>query len=227
MNQAAWTRNALNYEFRDPDLLSQALTHKSANGRNNERLEFLGDAVLDAVISELVYDRKPDASEGSLSRLRSSLVKDTSLADLAADLGVGEQLNLGPGEKKTGGHRRASILADALEALFAAIYLDSGYLAAREVIMQVFSSRIDALPDATDLRDPKTRLQELLQSRQMQLPAYSVEGTSGKAHEQSFEVSCRISEPDVRTTGEGKSRRDAEQQAAERMLLLLDEVNSK
>lgn len=223
MNKAdAWLKKVLDYEFSDDELLQRALTHRSAPGVNNERLEFLGDAVLDTVISEIVFLDRPQASEGVLSRLRSYLVKDTMLAELAASLGVGEHLILGSGEKKAGGHRRASILADAVEAVFGAVYLDSGFDAARKVICHAYGERLNSLPDSADLRDPKTRLQELLQARKMALPGYGVEKVFGKAHEQSFEVSCTVVEMDRITRGNGGSRRDAEQAAAVAMIALIE-----
>ncbi|MDX1506780.1 MAG: ribonuclease III, partial [Woeseiaceae bacterium] len=169
----------MDYRFNDPKLLQKALTHRSAPGRSNERLEFLGDAVLDFVISDIVYRLVPGASEGDLSRLRSSLVKDASLAAIAADIGLGEHLLLGSGERKTGGHRRKSILADALEALFGAIYLDAGIAAASRVIERVFAARLDALPDPAELRDAKTRLQENLQARGVALPQYELVEVTG------------------------------------------------
>ena len=215
---ASWLKSALDYEFSDADLLAQALTHRSAPGRNNERLEFLGDAVLDTVISEVVFQQRLEASEGALSRLRSSLVKDVTLAEVAADLAVGEHLTLGAGERKSGGHRRASILADALEAIIGAVYLDAGYQEAQRIVRNAFGDRLTQLPDAAELRDPKTRLQELLQSRRIDLPAYDVMSISGKAHQQSFTISCKIEELGLVTQGEGSTRRDAEQQAAREML---------
>lgn len=223
MNKAAaWLKSELDYEFSDERLLQKALTHRSASGGNNERLEFLGDAVLDTVISEVVFQARPQESEGALSRLRSYLVKDTMLAELALSLGIGEHIILGSGEKKAGGHRRASILADATEAIFGAVYLDRGFAAAKDVICHAYGSRLDDLPDASDLRDPKTRLQEQLQARKMSLPDYDVVDVSGKAHEQSFSVSCRIGELDLSTLGDGSSRRDAEQAAAVAMIELME-----
>ncbi len=213
-----WLKAFLRYEFEDVDLLRRALTHRSAPGRSNERLEYLGDAVLDFVISEAVYRRRPTASEGDLSRLRAHLVRDASLAAIAHDAGLGEHLLLGGGEKKSGGHRRDSILADALEALFAAVYLDGGFDAAREVIMAVFAAHLDTLPDAEDLRDPKTRLQEWLQARGRGLPEYTLESVSGKAHQQQFEIRCTAGDEALTTSGRGSSRRAAEQEAARRML---------
>ena len=210
--------STLQYEFGSDAYLTQALTHRSASSTNNERLEFLGDAVLDTVISEIVYRDQPEAAEGELSRLRSSLVKDASLAELAAELGLGEHLILGPGEKKAGGHRRGSILADALEAIFGAVYLDAGYEAAARVICTAYGERLQNLPDAADLRDPKTRLQEYLQAKKLGLPTYEITDTSGKAHKQFFTVACVVAKLNMRSVGVGSSRRDAEQQAADRML---------
>ncbi len=214
----SWLFKALDYRFKDVALFRQALTHRSAQGPNNERLEFLGDAVLDFVISEAVFKARPDLSEGDLSRLRSSLVKDTSLAALAADLGLGMHLILGGGERKTGGHRRESILADALEAIFAAVFLDRGMEAAKEIIKRVYAARLETLPDADDLRDPKTRLQEWLQARQMALPVYELVSVSGEDHKQVFEVSCVIASAGTKTSGSSTSRRKAEQKAAAKML---------
>ena len=191
-------------------------------GDNNERFEFLGDAVLQLVISEKIFLDRPDASEGRLSRLRSSLVKDTTLAERAVELGVGEHLILGAGEKKSGGHRRASILADAVEAIFAAIYVDAGFDAARQVILKTYSKRIEDLPEGGELRDPKSQLQEYLQGRQLPLPDYRTENVSGKAHKQFFEVSCTISDLGLTTRGNGTTRRDAEQDAADAMLASIE-----
>ena len=222
-NAADWVKASFQYEFASPELLTQSLTHRSSTGLNNERLEFLGDAVLDTVISEVVYRQRPFATEGELSRLRSALVKDTSLAELALELGIGEYLILGPGEKKAGGHRRSSILADAVEALFGAVYLDSGYAAAMQVIFSAFGDRLMNLPDAADLRDSKTRLQERLQAAKVPLPEYEVTDVHGQAHKQSFVVACRIPTLALQVAGNGGSRRDAEQDAADTMLELLDQ----
>lgn len=220
----SWLQQTLGYQFSDPRLFRRALTHRSAPGASNERLEFLGDAVLDFVISEDVYRLIPDADEGDLSRYRASIVKDTSLATHARQLGLGEHLILGSGERKSGGHRRDSILADGLEALFGAVYLDRGFNAAADVVRRVFSERLKSLPDASDLRDPKTRLQEWLQSKRQDLPEYELVEVSGKAHQQRFKVRCTISGAHTESTGTGSSRRGAEQASAERMLeLLLDE----
>lgn len=218
-----WLDKSLLYRFNDTNLLELALTHRSADGRNNERLEFLGDAVLDFVISEALFDLRPDASEGDLSRLRASLVRDTSLARIATDLGLGEHIILGSGERKSGGHRRKSILADALEAIFGAVYLDSGFEAARAMIERVFATRLEELPDAEALRDPKTRLQEWLQARQLKLPDYSLVDISGQAHAQTFEVQCSIDGIETTSRGSGSSRRQAEQRSARAMLEILQQ----
>lgn len=215
---AAWLSDRLDYVFSNEDLLRQALTHRSAAGSNNERLEFLGDSILQLVMSEVVFDKRPDASEGRLSRIRSSLVKDSTLGDIATDLGIGDHLVLGPGEKKSGGHRRVSILADALEAVFGAVYLDAGFETARQVVLRAYGERATRLPERAGQRDPKSRLQEYLQGRQLALPVYRMEKVTGKAHRQTFEVSCSIADPAATTRGTGTTRRDAEQEAAAAML---------
>lgn len=220
---AAWLKEKLAYEFTNGDLLQQALTHRSAPGNNNERLEFLGDSVLQLVMSELAFEKRPDATEGRLSRIRSSLVKDKTLSEIGVELGLGEHLLLGAGERKTGGHRRASILADALEAIFGAVYLDAGMEDARTLIMRAYGDRVKKLPEKAESRDPKSRLQEYLQGRQLALPEYRMERVSGKAHKQSFEVSCSITEPAGKTFGTGLTRRDAEQQAAAAMLETIEQ----
>ena len=214
----SWLEKKLHYQFNDASLFEQALTHRSASGKNNERLEFLGEAVLDFVISEALYVSHPHADEGDLSRLRASLVRDASLAAIASDLGIGEHLVLGGGERKTGGHRRESILADALEAVFGAVFLDAGFDAARELIEKLFAGRLENLPHVDELRDPKTRLQEWLQGRKLPLPSYDLFEVTGKAHNQRFKVVCSVDAHEEVTNGEGTSRRAAEQQAAEKML---------
>jgi ribonuclease-3 len=215
-----WLEKTLDYRFSDVGLFEQALTHRSAPGNSNERLEFLGDAVLDVVVSEALFHARPDAAEGDLSRLRASLVRDTSLAELAGNLGLGAYLILGSGERKAGGHRRDSILADALEALFGAVYLDSGFDTATDFVRRTFGDRLEEFPHVDDLRDPKTQLQEWLQARGRGLPDYELVNVSGKAHQQRFEVHCTVPDRDA-TIGTGTSRRSAEQQSAERMLVQL------
>ena len=214
----SWLKTTLNYRFNDAELFKQALTHRSSAGQSNERLEFLGDAVLDFVVSEVVYRRMPEASEGDLSRLRASLVKDTSLAERAIELGLGEHLILGSGERKSGGYRRESILADTLEAIFGAVFLDGGFDAATAIIERAFGERMRHFPDIDELRDPKTQLQEWLQARKLGLPDYELVGVTGQAHRQRFEVCCKITGIETQTQGTGTSRRNAEQVSAERML---------
>ena len=218
-NAGTWLKESLDYAFEDARLLELALTHRSAAGDNNERLEFLGDAVLDLIVSEVLFRSHPNAPEGDLSRLRASLVNKGMLAEIAVELGLGAFLNLGSGERKSGIERRDSILADALEAVFGAVYLDTGFGAARRVIEKAYGSRFEEFPDVDELRDPKTRLQEWMQARQMGLPDYELLDVTGKAHRQVFRVSCKVEERD--TTGTGTTRRNAEQQAAGNMLAQL------
>jgi ribonuclease III len=218
---SAWTARALGYAFADPALCEMALTHRSAGSAHNERLEFLGDSVLNCAVARLLYEAFPAADEGALSRQRASLVSGETLAQVAAELGLGDCLRLGGGELKTGGFRRASILADALEAIFGAIFLDSGFAAVFEVVRRVFGPRLTGLPPASELKDPKTRLQEVLQARGLALPLYTLTGVVGEAHEQSFTVACEVPVLGVVATGEGASRRRAEQLAAERVLAQL------
>jgi ribonuclease-3 len=213
-----WLREALGYGPRDAGLFAAALTHRSAAGPNNERLEFLGDAVLNLVVAHHLYRSFPHATEGDLSRLRARVVSREPLAEVAADLKLGEVLQLGSGELKSGGFRRQSILADALEALCGAIFLDGGLAAAEEVITRLLGPRIAALPDPATLKDAKTRLQEYLQARSLTLPRYEVEGIEGEAHAQTFRVSCEVAALGLRVHGGGPTRRRAEQEAAERML---------
>lgn len=208
----------ISYTFADPDLLDHALTHRSAGGSNNERLEFLGDSVLNFVIAEALYESLPDAREGHLSRLRASLVKGTTLAEIALELQLGQYLNLGGGELKSGGFRRESILADAVEALLGAILIDGGFEAAKQVILQLWEQRLSDLPSAESLKDPKTRLQEFLQSKGLPLPEYTVEGVAGQPHAQTFTVICKIAGLDVTAKGTSSSRRRAEQAAANEAL---------
>jgi len=217
-----WVRAQLGYEPREPGLFRAALTHRSAPGPNNERLEFLGDAVLNLVVAHHLYVAFPDATEGDLSRLRARVVSGEPLAEVAASLALGEALQLGSGELKTGGFRRQSILADALEAVFGALYMDGGLAVAEVVIARLFEPRIAALPAPGELKDAKTRLQEYLQSRGLTLPRYKVERVEGEAHAQTFHVTCEV--PALRLAGEGRgsSRRRAEQEAAERILSSID-----
>ena len=216
----------LNYRFRDPVLAQLALTHRSIGKPNNERLEFLGDALLGAIIAEMLYEVHPNASEGELSRLRAQLVNGQALALVARELELGDELKLGPGELKTGGFRRDSILADAFEALVAAVYLDSGFEACRDVVRGLFAERIAALRRSS--KDAKTRLQEWLQAGGWPLPQYELTASHGEDHAKTFDVSCVISEPlPLQAEARGASRRAAEQDAAETVLNQLLEQHRK
>jgi len=219
--QAHLLATRLGYEPHDRALFVIALTHRSAEGPNNERLEFLGDSVLNLLLSERLYREFPNASEGDLSRLRARLVSEEPLAEIAQEMQLGELLLLGSGELKTGGHRRQSILADAFEALCGALYLDGGLDEVRTRIGPRFESRIASLPEPSTLKDAKTRLQEFLQSRGHALPSYAVKRTSGEPHAQTFLVSCAIPHAQIETEGEGPSRRRAEQIAAQAALQAL------
>lgn len=215
---ARWVREQLGHEPRDTRLFVAALTHRSAPGPDYERLEFLGDAVLNLVIARYLYVAFADGSEGDLSRLRARVVSSEPLAEVAAQIGLGAELQLGAGELKTGGYRRRSILADAFEAVCGALFLDGGLPAADAAIHRLFEPRIAALPDPATLKDAKTRLQEYLQSRGLALPRYTLSRTEGEAHEQIFHVSCEIAGLSLSAAGSGSTRRRAEQQAAERIL---------
>jgi len=204
----------LGHRFRDARLLVQALTHRSHSTPHNERLEFLGDGVLNCIVAAELYTRFANLREGELSRLRASLVREQRLHELAAGLALGDHLRLGEGELKSGGFRRPSILADALEAVIGAVYLDGGFEAAREVVVRLYRPLLETLDVKGAEKDPKTQLQEWLQSRKYALPQYSVIATRGAAHDQRFEVECVVRELDLRTVGTGTSRRLAEQEAA-------------
>lgn len=203
----------IGYDFQDQALYELALTHRSYGANNNERLEFLGDAALNFIIGHAIYQKLPETSEGDLSRYRASLVKGKTLAEVARELGIGENLKLGGGELKSGGHRRESILADAVEAIIGAIYLDGGMAACEKVVLAWFAERLDNLSE-TSLKDPKTQLQELLQSRGKPLPVYEVVNITGEAHDQYFTVTCSVEGLPTPTVGEGPSRRSAEKKAA-------------
>ncbi len=204
----------INYTFNQAELLRQALTHRSHSSPHNERLEFLGDSVLNCAIAGLIFRHFPNLPEGELSRFRASLVNQQALFEVAQTLDLGEQIKLGEGELKSGGQRRPSILADTLEAVLGAVYLDGGFAQAEKVVATLFMPLLQQLNPQTLDKDPKTLLQEYLQSRKLGLPQYSVVTTSGEAHQQQFLVECIISKLDIRTIGEGASRRSAEQGAA-------------
>lgn len=207
-------QQALGYTFIRPELLVQALTHRSYGAANNERLEFLGDSVLNCSVARRLYEAFPDLPEGSLSRLRANLVCQETLAEIAADLKLGESLRLGEGELKSGGFRRPSILADALESLLGAIFLDAGFDEAQRVVRGLFDPLVARIDPKASGKDAKTQLQEMLQSRRLPLPDYRLVDTQGEAHDQSFIVECVLTKPLLTSRGVGKSRRAAEQEAA-------------
>ena len=222
MNHVEKVSQIFDYRFKDDNLLVLALTHRSMGSKNNERLEFLGDSILGMVISTELFNRFPNEKEGVLTRLRSSLVKGDTLSEIAAELNLGEYIKLGSGELKSGGFRRASTLADVVEAIIGAIYLDScvdsGIKKVEKIILSIFNSRINKCEPNAVLKDPKTRLQEYLQSKNIQLPIYSVVSISGKEHLQTFKVSCSIEGFSNHVVATGSSRRKAEQAAAEKAL---------
>jgi ribonuclease-3 len=212
----------IGHVFSRPDLLTQALTHRSAGAPHNERLEFLGDALVNLMVAEALYQHWPQADEGALTRARAELVRESALAPMARQLDLGAKLILGPGEMKSGGHRRDSILADALEALVAAIYIDAGFETCRAVVLPWFQSAMEALPPPHKVgKDAKTRLQEWLQGKQKPLPVYALLSESGDDHAKTFRITCTLQQPVLVTEGEGGSRRAAEQMAAEAALQAL------
>ena len=218
---------AIDYKFRDETLLETALTHRSIGQGNNERLEYLGDAALGFIIADAVFRKFPKATEGELTRLRSSLVKGETLAQLGRELNLGDYIKLGPGEMKSGGWRRDSILANTLEAIIGAVYLDADMEICRKCVIALYRQLLlEVSPDKLS-KDPKTTLQELLQSRRLELPAYHVLSETGDAHERLFNVECTIAEPNISVQAEGRSKRLAEQSAAEKALLVLDNIFKK
>lgn len=220
---AAALTDRIGHRFAQEGLLAQALTHRSAGAPHNERLEFLGDALVNLIVAEALYARWPKADEGGLTRARAALVRESALAAIARRLELGDLLTMGPGEMKTGGHRRDSILADAVEAMAAAIHLDAGFEACRVAVLPWFEDAIAALPAPHKLdKDAKTRLQEWLQARQLPLPTYALLAESGDDHAKQFRVGCSLGEPVLASEGEGGSRRAAEQAAAEAVLTLIE-----
>jgi len=211
----------LQHRFQEPRLLARALTHRSFSAEHNERLEFLGDSVLNLAVAALLFQRLKDLPEGDLSRVRANLVKQDTLHKLAVELGLAGMLRLGEGEARSGGHRRPSILADALEAVIGAVYVDAGYATAEQLVHRLFA-RVEINPGmSAAARDPKTELQEVLQGRRMKLPVYRVVGTLGAAHRQTFDVECEVPELGLVERGIGASRRAGEQAAAAAMLMVL------
>ncbi|MBT3347737.1 MAG: ribonuclease III [Thiotrichales bacterium] len=225
MNPLKALSGRINYSFQQPELLKQALTHRSLGYNNNERLEFLGDSVLGFVVSAMLYEKFPSAAEGDLSRTRARLVRGESLAEIARELEFGAALLLGAGEMKSGGYRRDSILADALEAVIGAIYLDGGFEVCEKWLQQLFSKKVDELPPLDELKDPKTRLQEWLQGRKLALPSYEVTKVAGKGHLQQFTVRCQIESLELELSAQGTSRRKAEQSVADSALQKIMELN--
>jgi ribonuclease-3 len=207
---------SIGYRFSQPDLLRRALTHRSHGAAHNERLEYLGDSVMNCVVALELYERFPQLSEGELSRLRANVVNQQSLVLVAQRFSFGGQLRLGEGEVKSGGARRPSMLADSVEAVIGAVFLDGGFDAARDVVRTLLGESLCVIDPATSGKDPKTLLQEYLQARKLALPLYAVVATRGGAHEQQFEVECTIPALGIRSLGEGTSRRGAEQEAARR-----------
>lgn len=223
-NDQTWRLvRAMGYEFRDPAWLELALTHRSVSGsRNNERLEFLGDGILNFVVADFLFDRFPQEKEGRLSRLRASLVRQDTLASVARDLKLGDYLRLGPGELKSGGYRRDSILADTVEALLGAIYQDCNDMRVCAARIEAWlGSRLEEAGQEAVIKDSKSRLQEYLQGRRLALPAYTVTAVDGEAHNQSFQVRCEVPGLPSPTVGSGLTRRHAEQDAAAQALQLL------
>mgnify|MGYP001627792663 CR=1 FL=1 len=216
----------LGYTFQDPELLMLAMTHRSFGNQNNERLEFLGDSLVNMIIAEHLYHHFERAREGQLSRLRARMVKGVTLAEIGREFELGQYLRLGSGEKKSGGFRRDSILADAVESIIGAIYLDSDFDTCRQQVLGWFEKRLQRLDIQDTQKDPKTRLQEYLQSRQFPLPRYEVISVDGEAHAQTFHVTCALPSLDRKTTGVGSSRRIAEQQAARAALQQLGVENN-
>ncbi|QTL40963.1 ribonuclease III [Xenorhabdus budapestensis] len=212
----------LGYTFTQNDFLLQALTHRSASSRHNERLEFLGDSILSFVIANALYHRFPRVDEGDMSRMRATLVRGNTLAELAREFELGECLRLGPGELKSGGHRRESILADSVEALIGAIFLDSDIQTVEKIILNWYENRLNEISPGDKQKDPKTRLQEYLQGRHLPLPLYLVVQVRGEAHDQEFTIHCQVSGFEQPVRGVGSSRRKAEQAAAEQALKQLE-----
>lgn len=217
----------LSYQFIQIELLETALTHRSVGSPNNERLEYLGDSALNFIIADALYKQFVTASEGKLSRIRANLVNGDTLAGIARGLKLGDFLRLGPGELKSGGYRRDSILAGALEAVIGAVYLDGGFDHCRQLVMRIFHDVLDNISLDMVIKDPKTRLQEYLQSKKLQLPVYNILSTSGHDHDQIFKVGCVIEGWSAPFLGEGGSRRKAEQDAADKALKLIIQEDKK
>lgn len=217
-DEVARLERRLAYKFKDPSRAEQALRHRSAGGIHNERLEFLGDAMIGLAVAEMLYRGRPELNEGDLTRVRASLVNGRALARMARELDLGDLLTMGVGEQRGGGFQRRSTLADVFEAVIGAVYLDAGYAATYELLRRLFAAPIQALPDPEQLKDPKTRLQEALQARGLALPEYRIVDSSGPDHARSFHAECGVGELGITQTGTGTSRRAAEQAAAAAVL---------
>jgi len=213
----------LEYQFNDAKLLGEALSHRSIGASNYERLEFLGDSLLNFVIATELFQYHPDENEGALSRLRASLVRESTLAEIARELKLGDYLSMGVGELRSGGFKRDSILSDVVESIIGAVFVDSGFENARALVLRVYGDRIEQLPPAAELKDPKTRLQEHLQGQGLERPHYELVDSSGKAHDMSFTVQCKLQSPELSITAVASSRRKAEQAVAARLLDALQE----
>ncbi len=222
MNPELQLQKKLGYRFSDPELLDAALTHRSVGARNNERLEFLGDSILNFVVAAQLYHLRSHYNEGQLTRLRANLVRGETLAEIARDLELGALLKLGSGELKSGGFKRSSILADAFEAVIGAIYLEGGFVSAEKAILHLYANRFSNLPDSEPVKDPKTNLQELLQGRGLGLPDYQLIKSYGEAHAKTFVVACEITSLELKVQSQGTSRRKAEQAAAASLLAQLE-----
>ncbi|MGI9228456.1 MAG: ribonuclease III [Gammaproteobacteria bacterium] len=221
--QSAWLKQQINYQFNNPELLDLALTHSSHPGPDNERLEFLGDSVLGLVIADLLFRKFPGASEGELTRLRAALVKKETLADLGRKMQLGQHLKLGQGESRSGGQRRNSILGNAVESLFGAIYLDAGFSGCTSVIKTMYQDLLEDMTPDNIAKDPKTQLQELMQAKKMLLPVYDLIKETGTSHDKIFTIKCNLDDLEMSIIAEADSKRIAEQKAAALMLEMLAE----
>jgi len=218
MAQIQTLLDKLGYRFRDEQLLIEALSHRSSGSRNYERLEFLGDGFLNFTIATELYAQRPEEDEGALSRLRASLVRQSTLAEIARELKLGDHLIMGVGELRSGGFKRDSILSDVVESIIGAVFIEAGYEVARSLVLRLYGNRIAELPPSAQLKDPKTRLQEQLQAQGLERPEYEVIETAGKSHDMQFTVLCTLTEPAIRITATAGSKRKAEQASAQRML---------
>lgn len=227
MAQIQTLLNKLDYQFKDEKLLTEALSHRSSGSCNYERLEFLGDGFLNFTIATELFHHRSDEDEGALSRLRASLVRESTLADIARELNLGDYLIMGVGELRSGGFKRDSILSDVVESIIGAVFIESGYEVARELVLRLYGNRIQELPPSAQLKDPKTRLQEQLQAQGLDRPEYEVTQTTGKSHDMQFTVRCTLQEPPIEISATASSKRKAEQASAQLMLERIDALQSR